>query len=177
MEIGRRAVVPVDDAGPVFHVADERMIDVAQVTPDLMEPPRLGDGLDQGAPVDRGSPDAPEARDRRHAWSTFLLLDGMIDDPGLGWYAADEGKVTFLDLALLEGLGEARRGVAIARERQGAAGAAIESVHGVHVLAQRVADAEESDVVVVVPTAMHEQPRGLVDHHHVRIDVEPFGSG
>jgi hypothetical protein len=50
-------------------------------------------------------------------------------------------------------------------------------VDRVHVLADRVSDAIECDVVVVVPTAVHEETRGLVGDDDVRVGEEEFDRG
>jgi hypothetical protein len=44
-------------------------------------------------------------------------------------------------------------------------------------LAQRIADAEERHVVVVVPAPVDEQPRGLVRDDDVRVDEEKIDAG
>ena len=71
-----RAVVPVDRARAVVHVADDRMADVMEVTPDLVQPPGLGLREHEGAAVDGRPAEATKARHRRDALAPFA--------PGIG---------------------------------------------------------------------------------------------
>ena len=68
-----RAVVAVDLAGPVVHVAHKRMPEVAQVPPDLMPSTRLGHGKDQRAAIDGGPRDQGEVGDGGDARAAFAF--------------------------------------------------------------------------------------------------------
>ena len=70
------------------------------------------------------------------------------------------------------GATERRCSLAGASEEQGAARAAVEAVHRVHVCAQHVPHPEERHVLVVAPSAMDQEARRLVGHDDVGIDEE-----
>src|SRR5207244_1155123 len=108
------------------HVADERMIDVTQVTPYLMETPTLGEREDERAAIDRRAREEPEARDRGDARSVLALRDRMVDRPLGGRSAANEREVLLLDGVLLEALRERGRRLARPREDERAARPAVE---------------------------------------------------
>ncbi len=173
MKVVRRAVVPIDGARPVLHVADERVVDMAHVAPHLMQTAGLGERLYERASVDGRAADETKAREGRDARAVFGFGHGVIDDPRLRRRAAHESEITLLHSAVLDGARELCRGDGVAREQQRAARSAIEPVDRMHVVAaEGVTHAEEGDIVVVVPPAVDEQTGRLVHHHENVVDVE-----
>jgi hypothetical protein len=75
--------------------------------------------------------------------------------------------------------GEAQRGGGLTRagKKKSAARSAVEPVNGMDPLADRIPHAKESHVVVVIPTAVDEQPRRLVRHDDVLIHEEKLDRG
>jgi hypothetical protein len=65
----------------------------------------------------------------------------------------------------------------MARKDERAAGGAVEPMHDVDVGAHGVPYAKKCDVVVVVPTAMHQQPRRFVGDDDVFVDIEQLDPG
>jgi hypothetical protein len=172
-----RAIVPIDLPGAMRNVTDEWMVDVTEMAPYLMQTPRLGDGEDERTSVDGRTRDAPEARHGGDAGAAFFLRNRVIDDPAVGRGPSNQRDVLLFDAAILECPRKARGRFASPREEKCAARAAIESMHRVDLLAERVSYTEESHVIVVVPAAMNEKAGRLVRHDDVRVDEKELDRG
>ena len=138
----------------------------------LVAPSGLGHRQDQRAAVHARRATSDEARDRRDARTVDALGDRVVYRSGRRRRAAHEREVALVHPPRLESLGEDRRRLPRPREDQRAAGPPVQSVDGVDVRADRVADAKHRHVVIVAPPAMNEQARGLVRHDHVGIDEQ-----
>ncbi len=177
MERVASAMMPIDLARAVVHVADQRMTEVLEMPAHLVQPASLRLGQHQRAAIDARAREQPVARDGRYAFTALAARDRMFDRSGCRRRAPHQRQVTLLHPVVLERLREHGRRVAGSREHQRAARAAIQAVYGMYALSERIAHAKQRDVPVVVPTAMHEQPGRLVRDHDVGIDVQEVDAG
>lgn len=178
------AAVPVVLALAVVGVAHDRVAQVREVAPYLVETARLGEGAHQRVPrlaerrrgLDRRDPH--EAGDGRHARPALVGRNGVVDAHLVGGDAADQREVRLLDEAALERAGEEPCRVRARGEEQRAARRSIEAMHGVQIAAPSGAQPIDDRVALAAETAVHDEPRGLGDRHEAlasREDLEREG--
>lgn len=173
METILRAVAPIDSARAVTHVADERVMDVLQVTTHLVEPPCLRPRLHEGAAIDRRAPHHTKRRHRRDARRALRARDGVVDEAFVRRPAAHQRPIDLLHVACFKEPAELRSRLPIPSEDKRPAGAPVEPMHGEHMAPpERIAHPEQRHIIVIVPAPMHEQTRRLVHDHEVLIDEE-----
>ena len=96
----------------------------------------------------------------------------MIDHAELGGDAAHQRQVALGDRAVLEAIVELTRRLAVEGEQEHPAGGSVQAVHRKHESSQELPRPGDRDLVVVVPAAMHEQARRLVERGHARVAVQ-----
>ena len=178
MKVVDCTIMPVHAAIPVRHVADERVIRMPQVAPHLVQTASLRHRTHERAAVHGGVRDEAIARQRRHALAVLAFWNRVVHDALGGRLSAHEREVSLLDALLGEVTHERGGGLLVTREEERAARAAVEAVKRVNVrAAERVANTKHRDVVVVVPSAMHQEPGWLVGNDDVVVHVKKLDLG
>ena len=168
-------------------VAQQQVGDVLEVPPDLVAPP--GGGLGQHQRGARGGEarvaglgqlqprQGGQARVRGLGRGIGRRVVGAqgVGHLGLGRRpAAHQGQVALAHRVAGEGVGQGARGRGVQGHGEHAAGALVEPVHRVDVLAELVAQRlhDEARLARVQPRAVHEPARGLVDGDQVLVAPE-----
>lgn len=107
-------------------VADDGMVDPAEVTAQLVKASCEGDGFDDAAV--RAACKTAVGCKRRDTGAVFIAGEGAVDQSLFGGDTTDEGDVMFLKLALHKKLIEKLRSFFVSGDKQDAAGGAVETM-------------------------------------------------
>lgn len=166
------AVEPIQLTPAIANVADQRVVEVLEMAPHLVQTPLPRLGNDEADSLERRG---AQPRNRGHRALRRRIgrtAERVLDQGGRGRHPSNQGQVGLGDARLGEILGEPAQGLPIAREEQGTAGAAIQTVHRVHMLTDVVPHRLQRDRTLARPTTMNAHPRRLVEHHQPTVDEQ-----
>ena len=173
VEVPRRAIVTVDVALAVAHVAHERMGQVFEVAADLVKPAGLGPRFDEAAAVARTADQFAAPRHRIHTRAVFALWHGMIDLDLLRRLPSHERHVSFLNRRSGERLAQDPCDFGTESEQQHTTGRSIQAMYGVDVFPGLSPRPDQSGRFGSRhPARMHSESRRFVHGQNVCVEVQ-----
>src|SRR5579872_635901 len=159
----------------VAHVADQRMAQVLEVTPDLVPAAGLRTRFHQGVALeDRETAEGGDGGDPR---PSLVAGDGMVDHPPFRRDAAHQRQVALPDRARREALLHAARGFDVEGEEEDAAGRAVEAVDGVDVPVDLISYDLQGESPIPRRSPVHGEPGGLGDRDQPGVLIEDGEGG
>lgn len=138
-----------------------------EVAADLVEAAGQGAGLDE-----RVALEDREAAELGNSGSTGRARNRMIDDAFLRRDAAHQREIALLHFAGRELLLQPAGRAGVERQEQRAAGAPVETMHGVDAPVRQIADALQRHDAVPRRSPVHREARRFVDGQQEAVAVE-----
>ena len=149
-------------AVPMLHVPDNRAAEVAQMSTDLMRPPRQRLSLHPRIALPKHS-EATKAGLRRSALVAFLSRNRMVDEAFYFRDASYQRQVALMDLLRRECSLNRRHIFALKRKDKRTTGRSIQAMDRVDMLTDQVAHEGHRVERLARPSAMNRQTSRLVD--------------